>query len=56
MEDDAEEEDDLTEKGAKELNQKLKQLKIQLYKNAIQSEKKSACFWEPAAVGAAPSP
>jgi len=45
MEDDAEEEDDLTEKGAKELNQKLKQLKIQLYKNAIQSEKKSACFW-----------
>jgi len=38
-------EDDVSEKHTKELNQKLKQLKIQLYKNALQSDKKSACFW-----------
>ena len=29
----------------KETMNKLKQLKIQLYKNALHSEKKSACFW-----------
>lgn len=29
----------------KEINQKLKQLKVMLYKNAIQMDKKSACFW-----------
>ena len=29
----------------KDINQKLKTLKIQLYKNAIQSDKKAACFW-----------
>lgn len=31
--------------NTKEINNKLKQLKIQLYKNALHSEKKSACFW-----------
>jgi len=29
----------------KEINQKLKQMKIMLYKNSLQEEKKSACFW-----------
>lgn len=29
----------------KDMSAKLKQLKIQLYKNTLQSEKKSACFW-----------
>jgi len=29
----------------KDINAKLKQLKVQLYKNAIQLDKKSACFW-----------
>jgi len=29
----------------KDINAKLKMLKIQLYKNAIQLNKKSACFW-----------
>jgi hypothetical protein len=29
----------------KEINQKLKQLKIMLYKNTLQQDKKSACFW-----------
>jgi hypothetical protein len=31
--------------NTKEMLNKLKQLKIQLYKNALHSEKKSACFW-----------
>jgi hypothetical protein len=29
----------------KEINAKLKQLKIQLYKNSLAGDKKSACFW-----------
>jgi hypothetical protein len=29
----------------KDINAKLKLLKVQLYKNAIQNDKKSACFW-----------
>ena len=29
----------------KEINQKLKQMKIMLYKNSLQEDKKSACFW-----------
>jgi hypothetical protein len=29
----------------KDMSAKLKQLKIQLYKNTLHSEKKSACFW-----------
>jgi hypothetical protein len=29
----------------KDMSAKIKQLKIQLYKNTLQSEKKSACFW-----------
>lgn len=39
---DLEEKDDV---NVKDMQAKLKQLKVQLYKNAIQSEKKSACFW-----------
>ena len=31
--------------NTKEMNAKLKLLKIQLYKNALQTDKKSACFW-----------
>ena len=31
--------------NVKEMAAKLKQLKLQLYKNALQNEKKSACFW-----------
>lgn len=31
--------------NTKEMNAKLKLLKIQLYKNALQSDKKAACFW-----------
>lgn len=31
--------------NVKEMSAKLKQLKLQLYKNALQNEKKSACFW-----------
>lgn len=31
--------------SAKEINHKLKQMKVMLYKNALQEEKKSACFW-----------
>lgn len=31
--------------NTKEMMNKLKQLKMQLYKNALHSEKKSACFW-----------
>lgn len=31
--------------NVKDMSAKLKQLKIQLYKNSLQSEKKSACFW-----------
>jgi hypothetical protein len=39
--------DDKTTDNAnmKEINAKLKQLKIQLYKNYLASDKKSACFW-----------
>jgi hypothetical protein len=37
-----EENDDV---NAKDLSAKLKQLKIQLYKNTLGLEKKSACFW-----------
>ena len=29
----------------KDINAKLKMLKIQLYKNALQNDKKAACFW-----------
>lgn len=29
----------------KEINQKLKQMKVMLYKNSLQEDKKSACFW-----------
>jgi hypothetical protein len=39
---DQEESDDV---NVKEMSAKLKQLKIQLYKNSLNSEKKSACFW-----------
>lgn len=39
------EDDVANDPNIKDINQKLKQLKVQLYKNAIQSEKKSACFW-----------
>jgi len=38
-------ESESAELNIKDVNTKLKLLKIQLYKNAIQSEKKSACFW-----------
>jgi hypothetical protein len=31
--------------NTKDMNAKLKLLKIQLYKNALQSDKKAACFW-----------
>lgn len=31
--------------NVKDMSAKLKQLKIQLYKNTLHSEKKSACFW-----------
>ena len=31
--------------NVKDMSAKLKQLKIQLYKNSLHSEKKSACFW-----------
>ena len=31
--------------NVKDMSTKLKQLKIQLYKNSLHSEKKSACFW-----------
>jgi hypothetical protein len=31
--------------NTKEMNAKLKLLKIQLYKNSLQSDKKAACFW-----------
>jgi hypothetical protein len=37
--------DDLDDVNVKDMSAKLKQLKIQLYKNTLQSEKKSACFW-----------
>lgn len=37
-----EESDDV---NIKDMSAKLKQLKIQLYKNTLHSEKKSACFW-----------
>lgn len=39
-------EDSATEQvNMKEVALKLKQLKVQLYKNALNSDKKSACFW-----------
>jgi hypothetical protein len=31
--------------NTKEVAQKLKQLKVQLYRNALNADKKSACFW-----------
>jgi hypothetical protein len=31
--------------SVKDMSAKIKQIKLQLYKNSIQSEKKSACFW-----------
>ena len=41
---DLSEEDDKSV-NIKDMSAKLKQLKLQLYKNALQNEKKSACFW-----------
>jgi hypothetical protein len=37
--------DEFDDVNIKDMSAKLKQLKIQLYKNTLQSEKKSACFW-----------
>lgn len=37
--------EDYSDVNVKDMSAKLKQLKIQLYKNTLQSEKKSACFW-----------
>lgn len=37
--------DDGDDVNIKDMSAKLKQLKIQLYKNTLNSEKKSACFW-----------
>ena len=37
--------DDTDDVNIKDMSAKLKQLKIQLYKNTLNSEKKSACFW-----------
>ena len=37
--------DDVDDVNVKDMSAKLKQLKIQLYKNTLNSEKKSACFW-----------
>lgn len=39
-------EEEETDAEKRELKQKLKELKVQLYKNAILSDKKSACFWD----------
>jgi len=37
--------EDIDDVNIKDMSAKIKQLKIQLYKNTLQSEKKSACFW-----------
>jgi hypothetical protein len=37
--------EDIDDVNVKDMSAKLKQLKIQLYKNTLHSEKKSACFW-----------
>jgi len=37
--------DDSEDVNVKDMSAKIKQLKIQLYKNTLNSEKKSACFW-----------
>ena len=37
--------EDVDNVNIKDMSAKLKQLKIQLYKNTLNSEKKSACFW-----------
>jgi hypothetical protein len=37
--------EDVDDVNVKDMSAKLKQLKIQLYKNTLNSEKKSACFW-----------
>jgi len=37
--------EDTDDVNVKDMSAKIKQLKIQLYKNTLQSEKKSACFW-----------
>ncbi len=37
--------DDFDDVNIKDMSAKIKQLKIQLYKNTLHSEKKSACFW-----------
>jgi len=39
------EQEDNDDVNVKDMSAKLKQLKIQLYKNSLHSEKKSACFW-----------
>ena len=39
------EHDDFDDVNVKDMSAKIKQLKIQLYKNTLNSEKKSACFW-----------
>jgi hypothetical protein len=39
------ENDDNDGVNVKDMSTKIKQLKIQLYKNSLNSEKKSACFW-----------
>jgi len=41
-----EDEDEDTDAEKRELKQRLKHLKVQLYKNAVQIDKKSACFWD----------
>lgn len=40
------EDDDNENINMKDINSKIKQLKIMLYKNSLQSDKKSACFWD----------
>lgn len=37
--------DDNDDVNVKDMSSKIKQLKIQLYKNTLNTEKKSACFW-----------
>jgi hypothetical protein len=37
--------DETEDVNVKDMSAKIKQLKIQLYKNTLNSEKKSACFW-----------
>ena len=39
------EDTDVDQVNMKDVSLKLKQLKVQLYKNALHSDKKSACFW-----------